>query len=155
MGESPIAGITDISTYNAVNILTVHSAKGLEFPVVFLVNLTQNRFPTRNRTETIPIPDQLIKEILPENDPHIEEERRLFYVGMTRAKDHLYLTASKFYHQNKRQQKISKFVLETFGEDYINKKISFKKEEKKQLTFFYYQKIENEEKNPSSSKGIL
>jgi DNA helicase-2/ATP-dependent DNA helicase PcrA len=155
MGESPIAGITDISTYNAVNILTVHSAKGLEFPVVFLVNLTQNRFPTRNRKETIPIPDQLIKEILPENDPHIEEERRLFYVGMTRAKDHLYLTASKFYHQNKRQQKISKFVLETFGEDYINKKISFKEEEKKQLTFFYYQKIENEEKNPSQIKNYF
>ncbi len=142
MGESPLAGITDISTYNAVNILTVHSAKGLEFPVVFLINLTQGRFPSRNRKETIPIPDSLIKEILPKDDPHLEEERRLFYVGMTRAKDHLYLTASKFYGQGKRQQKLSSFVLETFDKEFLEKKIIKTTDEKKQLSFFYFKKVD-------------
>ena len=78
MGESPLVAKTDIASINAVNILTVHSAKGLEFPVVFLVNLTEERFPTRHKKETISIPDDLIKEILPTGDYHIEEERRLF-----------------------------------------------------------------------------
>ncbi|GAB4219011.1 MAG: hypothetical protein Fur009_2970 [Candidatus Microgenomates bacterium] len=153
MGESPLTGITDISTYNAVNILTVHSAKGLEFPVVFLINLTQGRFPTKNRKETIPIPDNLIKEILPKNDPHIEEERRLFYVGMTRAKDHLYLTASKFYGQGKRQQKLSTFILETFDKNFLEKKFEKLNDEKKQLSFFYFKKIDNKEEKPNERKN--
>jgi DNA helicase-2/ATP-dependent DNA helicase PcrA len=84
----------DWSTQDAVNILTVHSSKGLEFPVVFLVNLVNERFPGRNRSEQISIPDELIKEELPTGDFHQEEERRLFYVGMTRAKEKLYFTTS-------------------------------------------------------------
>ena len=53
MGESPLIAKTDIASFNAVNILTVHSAKGLEFSVVFLVNLTEERFPTRHKKEII------------------------------------------------------------------------------------------------------
>ena len=71
-GESPSATETDWTQNNAVNILTLHSAKGLEFPVVFLVNLIEGRFPTRERKEQIPIPDSLIKETLPVGDYHIE-----------------------------------------------------------------------------------
>ncbi|MCJ7826169.1 UvrD-helicase domain-containing protein, partial [Patescibacteria group bacterium] len=66
IGESPLASNMDWNTYDAVNILTVHSAKGLEFPVVFLVNLVGARFPTTEKHEQIPIPDALVKEILPE-----------------------------------------------------------------------------------------
>ena len=97
LGESPAAADIDWSENNAVNILTIHSAKGLEFPVVFLVNLVSQRFPTTERKEQIPIPDALVKEVLPEGDYHEEEERRLFYVGMTRARDFLYFTGAKFY----------------------------------------------------------
>ena len=136
MGESPIVSKTDISSYNAVNILTVHSAKGLEFPVVFLVNLTEERFPTRHKKETISIPQELIKEILPTGDYHIEEERRLFYVGLTRAKDKVFLSASKLYGEGKRQRKISRFVIETLGEELVNKQTNIKKEEKSQLSIF-------------------
>ncbi len=136
LGESPIVSKTDISSYNAVNILTVHSAKGLEFPIVFLVNLTEERFPTRHKKETISIPQELIKEILPTGDYHIEEERRLFYVGLTRAKDKVFLSASKFYGEGKRQRKISRFVMETLGEELVNKFITIKKEEKSQLSIF-------------------
>lgn len=85
------------------------------------MNLVVGRFPTRERTEQIPIPQELIKEILPIGDFHLEEERRLFYVGMTRAKDFLLLTASNFYGEGKREKKISPFVSETLGEETIEK----------------------------------
>ena len=71
LGESPLAADSDWTEINAVNILTAHSAKGLEFPVVFLVNLVAQRFPTIERHEQIPIPESLIKEILPVGDYHI------------------------------------------------------------------------------------
>jgi len=116
LGESPLASETDWTENDAVNLLTVHSAKGLEFPVVFLVNLVDRRFPTTERREQIPIPDELIKEILPQGDFHLGEERRLFYVGMTRARDRLYLAAANYYGEGKREKKISPFVIEALGE---------------------------------------
>lgn len=116
LGESPLAGDMDWVSNNAVNILSVHSAKGLEFGVVFLVNMVSARFPTIERRETIPIPDALIKEELPVGDYHLEEERRLCYVGMTRAKDDLYLTGANFYGEGKREKKLSPFVYEVIGE---------------------------------------
>lgn len=117
MGESPQATTLDWNVNNAVNILTVHSSKGLEFPVVFMVNLVTGRFPTRERSEQIPIAQDLIKEILPEGDFHLQEERRLFYVGMTRAKDRLFFSASNFYGEGKRETKISPFVYEVLGKE--------------------------------------
>lgn len=116
MGESPSANDTDWTTNNAVNILSVHGSKGLEFPVVFLVNLVSARFPTTERREQIPIPDSLIKEELPEGDYHIQEERRLCYVGVTRAKDMVYLTGANYYGEGKREKKLSSFVYEIVGE---------------------------------------
>lgn len=121
MGESPLATDTDWTENNAVNILTIHSSKGLEFSAVFLVNLVVGRFPTRERSEQIPVPEELIKEILPTGDFHLEEERRLFYVGMTRAKDYLFLSASNFYGEGKRERKISPFVFETIGKEIVEK----------------------------------
>ncbi|PIZ98091.1 MAG: hypothetical protein COX78_03850, partial [Candidatus Levybacteria bacterium CG_4_10_14_0_2_um_filter_35_8] len=112
VGESPLAANSDWTENDAVNILSIHSSKGLEFPVVFLVNLVSQRFPTRERQELIPIPTEFIKEILPSGDFHLEEERRLFYVGMTRAKSLLFFTAAQYYGEGKRERKISPFVFE-------------------------------------------
>ena len=136
LGESPLASKIDWIEENRVNLLTVHSAKGLEFPVVFLVNLVAARFPTRERREQIPIPQKLIKEILPVGDYHEQEERRLFYVGMTRACDRLYLTAADYYGEAKREKKISPFVIETLGEKAVsNQRLATSD----QLTFFDFQ----------------
>lgn len=123
MGESPLASDTDWGENNAVNILTIHSSKGLEFPVVFIVNLVSQRFPTRERAEKIPIPQFFIKEILPTGDYHLEEERRLFYVGLTRAKDLLFVTAANYYGEGKRERKLSPFLYELFDKDEFDKKL--------------------------------
>jgi len=137
LGESPRAADSDWTEINAVNILTVHSSKGLEFPVVFLVNLVSQRFPPNERREQIPIPESLIKEVLPIGDYHLEEERRLFYVGMTRAKDRLFLTAADYYGEGKREKKLSPFVYEAIGEKAANSPQST--DYSKQLTFLDYE----------------
>ncbi|MBI5573023.1 MAG: ATP-dependent helicase [Elusimicrobia bacterium] len=122
-GSNPATAEADLDT-DAVNILTIHKAKGLEFPVVFMVSLVQDKFPVRRRKERIEIPDSLIKDILPAGDFHIQEERRLFYVGMTRAKDELYLTSACDYG-GQRERKVSQFVYETLNQARV--KIASKK----------------------------
>ncbi|MBD3311719.1 MAG: AAA family ATPase [Candidatus Magasanikbacteria bacterium] len=106
-------------TPDSVNIMTIHGAKGLEYKYVFLVNLVQDRFPTRRRSEAIKIPRSLIKEDLPEGDIHEQEERRLFYVAITRAEDRLFFTSADYYG-GVRKKKISKFLVE-LGFDSKNK----------------------------------
>jgi DNA helicase-2/ATP-dependent DNA helicase PcrA len=96
---------------DTVKIMTVHGAKGLEFKNVFVVSLVDKRFPSIERKEQIPLPDALVKEIVPEGDIHLEEERRLFYVAMTRAKDGLFLTSAEDYG-GARKKKPSRFLVE-------------------------------------------
>ncbi len=143
LGESPTSEDVDTPRYDGVNILTVHAAKGLEFPVVFLVNLSVDRFPTRDKKEALPIPQDLIKEILPKGNYHLQEERRLFYVGMTRAKARLFMTASLIYGDGKRERKISPFVIEALGEDEVKKNQILRKEEKAQTSLFDFQKMQS------------
>jgi len=114
-GDDPPTVEADLDS-DAVNVLTIHKAKGLEFRVVFLVSLVQGRFPWPRRSGGIELPDLLIKEVLPTGDFHIQEERRLFYVGMTRAKEELYLTSAEDYG-GKRLRRVSQFVLEALGKE--------------------------------------
>lgn len=99
---------------NAVSIITAHSAKGLEFDTVFLPALTNDYFPTRKKTDPFEIPKELIKENLPEKDFHLEEERRLFYVAITRAKKKLYLSFAQTYG-GVREKKPSIFISEALN----------------------------------------
>lgn len=109
-GEDPESAQPDLDV-DAVNILTVHKAKGLEFAVVFMVALVSDKFPVRSRKHQIELPEALLKEKVGTDDFHLREERRLFYVGMTRAKRELYLTSAADYG-GKRLRKVSPFVLE-------------------------------------------
>lgn len=96
---------------DGVQLMTVHQAKGLEFDWVFLIGLAQGRFPSRSRPEAIPFPLELMKERLPSGDFHVQEERRLFYVAMTRAKEGLVLTTVE-----RPTRRPSQFVRELWGE---------------------------------------
>ncbi len=117
--DDPPTAEADLDT-DAVNVLTIHKAKGLEFRVVFMVGLVQGRFPWPRRSQPIELPDVLIKEVLPTGDFHLQEERRLFYVGMTRAKEELYLTSAEDYG-GRRLRRVSQFILEAKGLDLSEK----------------------------------
>lgn len=80
-----------------LNLMTIHNGKGLEFNTVFLVGLEEDLFPHVNSKESL---------------PQLEEERRLCYVGMTRAKDHLYISHcyTRYLWGNLRMQKPSRFL---------------------------------------------
>ena len=86
---------------DAVTLMTLHSAKGLEFPLVFICGLEENLFPTSRAVEESR-----------ENPQAIEEERRLFYVGITRAQQLLYLTYAhqRYTYGSLRETDISRFA---------------------------------------------
>ena len=110
---SEVSLLSDQDTYeeapDTVTLMTLHAAKGLEFPVVFLVGMEEETFP---HSRSIDDPDQM------------EEERRLCYVGMTRAMDKLYLTSarSRNLHGMPAPKKVSRF-LEEIPEETMDGKI--------------------------------
>lgn len=90
-----------------ITLMTMHAAKGLEFPYVFIVGLEEGLFPLRRAMEL---------------EEELEEERRLAYVGMTRAEQKLYLSAcrSRLLYGRYQQNMISRFIDEIEA-DYIDK----------------------------------
>ena len=109
-GDDPATADLDPDA-DAVAVATLHKAKGLEWPVVFLVGLVDGRFPARGRREQLAVPDALLRGVFPSGDAHVQEERRLFYVGLTRARDELVLSHALDYG-GKRTRRVSPFVLE-------------------------------------------
>jgi len=89
-----ILGGGELSEGEGVNLLTVHASKGLEFPEVYVVDLVDGRFPNRKMMSSV------------------EEERRLFYVAVTRAQDKLYLSLAKYDKMKKVDYKPSQFLHE-------------------------------------------
>jgi DNA helicase-2/ATP-dependent DNA helicase PcrA len=120
-GDDPPAAEADLDS-DAVQVMTVHKAKGLEFPVVFMIGLVERKFPTDKRTDPIEIPEPLIKDILPAGNFHLQEERRLFYVGMTRTQKELYLSCAMDYG-GQRARKLSRFVREALDLPDIKEKL--------------------------------
>lgn len=153
LGDTPRVEDFEYEKNNAVNILTSHSAKGLEFKTVFIINLVSDRFPSRQRRESLAIPEALIKEILPSGNYHLQEERRLFYVSLTRAEDRVYLSYADIYSGGKRQKKISPFVLEALGLD-NSKIIKTKTVDKEQLSIFALNKNPEFKKLTPKDYGI-
>ncbi|WP_163528693.1 DNA helicase PcrA [Halobacillus ihumii] len=107
----------DPTSDDTVTLMTLHSAKGLEFPVVFLIGMEENVFPhTRSLMD----------------DEEMEEERRLAYVGITRAERQLFMTHAKMrtLYGRTNMNPISRFINE-IPEDLVNGK-----EEREELPFF-------------------
>jgi len=77
-----ILGGNELSEGEGVNLLSVHASKGLEFKDVYVVDLMDGRFPNR--------------KLAAKSGSDINEERRLFYVAVTRARDNLYLSLAKY-----------------------------------------------------------
>lgn len=100
--------------FSAVSLLSIHKAKGLEFDAVFVSSLSDSHIPGRNFTRNLLVSSDFLPKG-PAEDASINEERRLFYVALTRAKKHLYLTAALDYG-TKKTHKLSRFVVETLGE---------------------------------------
>lgn len=94
-----------------IKIMTIHAAKGLEFPYVFIGNVVEQRFPGTDRADPITVPDALVREILPQGDAHLQEERRLMYVAITRARDGVFFTLAEDYG-GARRKKPSVFMYE-------------------------------------------
>lgn len=104
--------LNDLNAQDGVTLSTVHSVKGLEFKVVFIVALEEGIFPTLR------------------DDVDIEEERRVAYVAMTRAKEKIYLTCANrrlIYGRVVRNQK-SRFLIEYLVNDDINKSVEKRNE---------------------------
>jgi DNA helicase-2/ATP-dependent DNA helicase PcrA len=79
-----------------VNIMTVHQAKGLEFDTVIIPSLLEGKFPTEGYPDPLQIPSQLREEPkYKSGDDHISDERRLFYVAITRAEERLILSTNE------------------------------------------------------------
>ena len=110
LGDDPAAAEVELED-DAVSLLTAHNAKGLEFPVVYLVQLVQGRFPRFPRGDELEFPAELRHGATDAKEEHYREERRLFYVGMTRARDRLVLTHASDYG-GRRAAKPSQFVVE-------------------------------------------
>ena len=91
---------------DTVKLMTIHAAKGLEFPAVFVTGFSEGIFPSS-------------KTIEERRRPGLEEERRLCYVALTRAMRHLYLTDSEGASQNGTKKLPSRFLYEIGRENYV------------------------------------
>jgi DNA helicase-2/ATP-dependent DNA helicase PcrA len=87
-----VVSLEDDAPVDAVQLMTVHGAKGLEFPQVFLLRVNNRAFPATERSRVFEFPVELMKEGAPAEQFHIQEERRLFYVALTRAEERLTIT---------------------------------------------------------------
>ncbi|HKI79279.1 MAG TPA: UvrD-helicase domain-containing protein [Ignavibacteriaceae bacterium] len=130
---------------NSVTLMTIHSAKGLEFPVVFISGCEEDIFPLSNRFST---------------DATLEEERRLFYVAITRAQQKVFLchARSRYRFGEVAYQSRSRFIEELNKKTYtemnggIGRKSSQRKS-KKEIYYEYFEKVDYEDFN-QDSKGL-
>ncbi|HEY4869069.1 MAG TPA: ATP-dependent DNA helicase [Candidatus Dormibacteraeota bacterium] len=99
-------------------LLTTHGAKGLEWPIVFLARCATDEWSGRPRSAfDIQLPDELVPEPPPVGDGAVDEERRLFYVASTRARDRLVFTWAQRYPRTFRPQTCTPFLSAVAADD--------------------------------------
>ncbi|MBA4251315.1 MAG: DNA helicase [Chlorobiaceae bacterium] len=134
-----ISLVTDLDlkddTKNYVSMMTIHSAKGLEFPVVFVSGCEEDIFPLANRFST---------------GSHLEEERRLFYVSITRAKEKVYLSHAKSRYRfgevayQSRSRFIDEINPDMFAEPSNGLGKTTSRKSKKEIYYEYFEKVDFE-----------
>ncbi len=113
MGKFEIELSEGAELENAVQVTTIHQSKGREFPIVFIVDAATNRLPLKYQAKDFFVPNDLSKGLKRQEDEkelYRQEERRLFYVAMTRAQNQLFITHAKIYGQNIKETKQSVFL---------------------------------------------
>ncbi len=93
-GDNPAEAEQELDA-DAVTVSTVHRAKGLEWPWVYLAGLEQGHFPQTRKSDGFSLPASLFPPPASVQDAHVAEERRLFYVALTRARDRLMLSHAR------------------------------------------------------------
>jgi DNA helicase-2/ATP-dependent DNA helicase PcrA len=101
----------DADQEDAVRVLTVHRAKGLEFGTVFICGLVEGRFPVRSRPPVLALPDELVSGEHAD-EAALAEERRLFYVALTRARNEVWLTSHENGPRGRGRRRPSPFIAE-------------------------------------------
>jgi DNA helicase-2/ATP-dependent DNA helicase PcrA len=96
---------------DAIQVMTIHQAKGLEFDAVFVPGLVEGRLPQTGRSPRFELPPAVLEPLVRGREDVVAEERRLLYVAMTRARQHLYLTRASHYDGGRRWRD-SRFLAE-------------------------------------------
>ncbi len=98
----------------AIQVMTIHQAKGLEFDAVFVPGLVEGRLPQTGRSPRFELPPAVLEPLVRGREDVVAEERRLLYVAMTRARKHLFLTRASHYDGGRRWRD-SRFLAEVQG----------------------------------------
>ncbi len=96
---------------DAVNLMTIHQSKGLEFEAVFVPAMVEGRLPQPHRSEGLELPPAVLEPAVRRREDHVAEERRLAYVAMTRARSRVYLSWAERY-EGMRSWRPSRFLAE-------------------------------------------
>jgi DNA helicase-2/ATP-dependent DNA helicase PcrA len=96
---------------DAIQVMTIHQAKGLEFEAVFVPGLVEGRLPQSGRSPRFELPPAVLEPLVRGRDDVVAEERRLLYVAMTRARQRLYITRASHY-EGRRRWRDSRFLAE-------------------------------------------
>ena len=104
----------DATDTNAVQVSTIHKSKGLEFKTVFITDVATYKIPLKYTEKPFYVPKELAQGVIPPSEPKEEfdrEERRVLYVGMTRAIENLFLMYPTQYENRTRANKASKYLV--------------------------------------------
>src|SRR5437764_15421609 len=110
-----------VESADAIQVMTIHQSKGLEFGAVFVPSLVEGRLPQSARSPRFELPPFVLEPLVRGREDVIAEERRLLYVAMTRARRRLYLTRASHYDGGRRWRE-SRFLSE-LGRGIVEKEI--------------------------------
>ena len=103
-----------VEATDAIQVMTIHQSKGLEFDAVFVPSLVEGRLPQSGRSPRFELPPGVLEPLVRGREDVIGEERRLLYVAMTRARRRLYLSRASHYEGGRRWRE-SRFLAEVRG----------------------------------------